>query len=44
MKEKKELFLNPGKFKVGDGTIKLRLAGFIMVLLFSFPVSFLHMV
>lgn len=39
MKEKNEFFLNPRKMKVGDGTMKLTLAGFIMALLFSFPVS-----
>lgn len=39
MKEKNEFFLYSRKLKMGDGTMKLTLAGFIMALLFSFPIS-----
>lgn len=41
MKEKNEFFLCSKKLKMGNGTIKLTLAGFIIVLLFSLPVSLL---
>ena len=39
MKEKNEFFLYSRKLKMGGGTLKPVLAGFIVSLLFAFPVS-----